>query len=80
VSLLCRQKLLAQFVFFNLAEDVLFYWIHRFLHRPWWMKHVHKVHHSHHAPYSVAGAQAHWFEALFNFLLPTVLPPLIAGW
>lgn len=29
---------------------------------------------------SVAGAQAHPFELVFNFLMPTILPPLLCGW
>jgi len=74
------QVFVAQFIFFNLLEDFLFYWTHRLLHLAWFFKHVHYVHHKYHAPFSVAGAQAHPFELVFNFLMPTIAPPLLCGW
>ncbi len=72
--------LLLQFLWFNVAEDFMFYWVHRLLHASKWAyRHIHSIHHRYKDPYSVAGAVAHPVELIFNFLLPTVLPPFLAG-
>lgn len=41
---------------------VVFYATHRFLHRPWWMKRVHKVHHEFKTTCAMASEYAHPFE------------------
>jgi 4-alpha-methyl-delta7-sterol-4alpha-methyl oxidase len=70
----------SQFVFFNVFEDFLFFWVHRLLHANAWLyRTVHSVHHRQKAPYSVAGAQAHPFELVFGFVMPTIAPPLLGG-
>jgi len=74
------KTMLWQFVFFNVLEDFLFFWGHKLLHVEYMFKKFHWVHHAYKAPYSVAGAQAHAVELIFNFLTPTVLPVFLAGW
>jgi sterol desaturase/sphingolipid hydroxylase (fatty acid hydroxylase superfamily) len=68
---------LAQFLIFNVLEDVLFYTVHRILHTPALYKRIHHKHHQFLAPYSLAGEVAHPVEFLFNFLLPLVAGPLL---
>ena len=41
---------------------VIFYATHRFLHRPWWMKKVHRVHHEYKTTTSIASEYAHPVE------------------
>ena len=48
---------------------VWFYVSHRFLHRPWWMKKVHRVHHEFRTTSAIASIYAHPVEFVFaNFL------------
>lgn len=72
-------KFLVQFAFFNILEDAMFYWIHRLMHIPYFFKNFHYKHHSYFYPYSLAGGEAHPVEFVFNFTLPIVLPPVLAG-
>jgi methylsterol monooxygenase len=69
----------AQFVFFNLLEDALFYWVHRLFHHKTMFRKYHYIHHKYNAPYSLVGEIAHPMEFVCNFLLPALIPPLIAG-
>lgn len=69
----------AQFVFFNVLEDALFYWIHRLMHVQYMFKNFHYKHHSFYYPFSLAGGEAHPVEFVFNFTLPIILPPIICG-
>jgi methylsterol monooxygenase len=39
-----------------------FYASHRLLHRTWWMKRVHRVHHEFRTTRAIASEYAHWFE------------------
>ena len=41
---------------------VWFYTFHRLLHRPWWMKRVHRQHHEFRTSSAIASEYAHWFE------------------
>lgn len=43
-----------------------FYAVHRFLHRPWWMKHVHRIHHEFRSSTAIAAEYAHPFEMVFG--------------
>ena len=45
---------------------IYFYVSHRFLHRPWWMKNVHKVHHEYRTSSAIAAEYAHWVEFVFG--------------
>jgi sterol desaturase/sphingolipid hydroxylase (fatty acid hydroxylase superfamily) len=46
----------------GLVSVIWFYGSHRFLHRPWWMKNVHQVHHEYRTTSAMASEYAHWFE------------------
>jgi sterol desaturase/sphingolipid hydroxylase (fatty acid hydroxylase superfamily) len=72
-------QFLGQFIFFNVMEDTMFYWIHRWFHTRSMFLKYHYIHHKYRAPYSLVGEIAHPIEFLLNFLLPTILPPLLAG-
>jgi sterol desaturase/sphingolipid hydroxylase (fatty acid hydroxylase superfamily) len=52
-----------------LWHDVYFYWTHRLLHRPWWLRHVHGVHHRSRTPSPFAAYAFHPVEALINGLV-----------
>ncbi len=53
----------------SVCSVVWFYVSHRFLHRSWWMKHVHRVHHEFRTTSAIASIYAHPFEFVFaNFL------------
>ena len=43
-----------------------FYFSHRFLHRPWWMKRVHSVHHEFRTSTALAAEYAHPVEFIFG--------------
>ncbi|MCB9764783.1 MAG: sterol desaturase family protein [Alphaproteobacteria bacterium] len=63
---------------------LVFYTTHRFLHRPWWMKHVHRVHHEFRTTGALASEYAHPFEfCVGNFLTlalgVVVLAPSLAS-
>ena len=45
-------------------EDTWNYWLHRALHDPRVYKHVHKVHHSHTAPFTMVAEMAHPVETV----------------
>lgn len=52
----------------TVLSAVWFYASHRFLHRPWWMKRVHRVHHEFRTPSCLAAEYAHPVEmVLGNF-------------
>jgi methylsterol monooxygenase len=58
-------------VLWNLAcitvlSAVWFYASHRFLHRPWWMKRVHRVHHEFRTASCLAAEYAHPVEMVFG--------------
>ena len=67
-----------QVVFFFFVEDYTNYWIHRWLHTPFWYKHVHSVHHEFTAPFSLAATYAHPIE-IIALGIPTFLGPLLIG-
>jgi len=46
--------------------DSWFYWTHRLLHRPWWWKNIHYVHHQFLHPTAFAQDAVHPFEAVFQ--------------
>jgi sterol desaturase/sphingolipid hydroxylase (fatty acid hydroxylase superfamily) len=52
-----------------LWHDAYFYWTHRLLHRPWWLRHVHGVHHRSRNPSPWAAYAFHPVEALINGLV-----------
>jgi sterol desaturase/sphingolipid hydroxylase (fatty acid hydroxylase superfamily) len=72
---------LFQFIFFNVIEDTIFYWVHRIMHIPWVFKNIHFKHHQfdslHGHTFSLNGEYAHWIENLSNDLLPLLAGPYI---
>lgn len=72
------QVILVQVFFFFIVEDYLNYWIHRWLHLPWLYRHIHSVHHTYDAPFSIVAAYAHPLEVLAQSI-PSFAGPLAIG-
>jgi len=61
---------------FFIVEDFYFYWVHRALHHKSIYKYVHKLHHTHAAPFGMAAEYAHPIEtAILGF--GTMLGPIL---
>ncbi len=56
------------------AHDTWFYWTHRLMHRPWWFKKAHAVHHESRPPTAWAAMSFHPWEALTGAI---VIPALV---
>lgn len=56
------------------AHDSWFYWTHRLLHRPWWFRQMHAVHHASRPPTAWAAMSFHPYEALTGAI---VIPALV---
>lgn len=54
-----------QCAIFLIFEDTFHYFGHRLLHRPYFYKRVHKLHHEFSAPFGLTAAYAHPFEIAF---------------
>ena len=61
--------LIASLPLMLLWHDFYFYWTHRLLHTPWWLRHVHGVHHRSRQPSPWAAYSFHPLEALINGLV-----------
>ena len=60
---------LGQLALMGLCSVIWFYSSHRFLHRPWWMKRVHRVHHEFRTTTAMASEYAHPVEFIAaNFI------------
>jgi len=60
-------------IFSLVAEDLIFYWSHRLMHRyVYW---IHKVHHEHTTPIALSGAYMHWLDQ--QIIMIGVLAPLV---
>jgi sterol desaturase/sphingolipid hydroxylase (fatty acid hydroxylase superfamily) len=57
------------------AEDVVFYAVHRALHTPLLYKHIHKIHHEYNLPIALASEHAHPLEFMFGNGLPVIVGP-----
>lgn len=66
-------------IFCMLCDDFAFHWAHKFLHRPFWYKHVHKLHHEHTMSVSIAAINTHPVEFVLGNLAPLFLGPLLLG-
>jgi len=55
------------------AHDTWFYWTHRLMHRPWWFKKAHAVHHESRPPTAWAAMSFHPWEALTGALVIPIL-------
>jgi Delta7-sterol 5-desaturase len=56
------------------AHDTWFYWTHRLMHRPWWFKAAHAVHHESRPPTAWAAMSFHPWEAVTGAI---VIPALV---
>tara|TARA_R110000782_G_scaffold117364_4_gene207721 strand:- start:32667 stop:33407 length:741 start_codon:yes stop_codon:yes gene_type:complete len=56
------------------AHDTWFYWTHRLMHRPWWFRIAHAVHHDSRPPTAWAAMSFHPWEALTGAI---VIPALV---
>jgi Delta7-sterol 5-desaturase len=56
-----------------MAHDTWFYWTHRLMHRPWWFKVAHAVHHDSRPPTAWAAMSFHPWEALTGAVVIPVL-------
>lgn len=61
----------------HLIREVLFYYSHRFLHRPKLYPKIHKIHHKFTAPVALAAQYAHPIEHLVANIIPTALPCML---
>lgn len=64
------------------AHDTWFYWTHRLMHRPWWFRLAHAVHHDSRPPTAWAAMAFHPIEALTGAVVIPVLVfvvPIHAG-
>ena len=59
-------SLITDLIGMGVASIFWFYASHRFLHRPWWMKRVHRVHHEFRTTTAMASEYAHPVEFLFG--------------
>lgn len=70
-------RLALELVALGIVSQVVFYATHRFLHRKWWMRHVHRVHHEFRATTAFASEYAHPVEFAVGNVLTLTLGPLI---
>ncbi len=59
------------------AHDTWFYWTHRLMHRPWWFRVAHAVHHESRPPTAWAAMSFHPWEALTGAIVIPLLVFLI---
>jgi len=62
---------------FLLLHDCWFYWTHRLMHRPWWFKRMHSVHHASRPPTAWAAMSFHPWEALSGAVVIPLLVVLV---
>lgn len=70
--------IIAQLVFFIFLDDFIYYWLHRSMHHPWLLKHVHGVHHRIKNTCALDGNYFHWAEFVATGAI-ALIPPLIVG-
>ncbi len=63
----------ASLLAYLLIHDTWFYWTHRLMHRPWWFKKMHAVHHDSRPPTAWAAMSFHPWEALSGALIIPLL-------
>jgi Delta7-sterol 5-desaturase len=63
----------ASLVLYLLLHDSYFYWTHRLMHRPWWYRRMHAVHHDSRRPTAWAAMSFHPWEALSGALIIPLL-------
>ena len=63
----------ASLLVYLLLHDSWFYWTHRLMHRPWWFKRMHAVHHDSRPPTAWAAMSFHPWEALTGAIVVPLL-------
>ncbi len=61
----------------NVFNEIHFFVVHRIMHLPFFLKHVHKVHHKSVVPTVYSVYSFHWFEALLLSTVPLCICPFI---
>ncbi|XP_077976349.1 fatty acid hydroxylase domain-containing protein 2-like [Styela clava] len=68
-----------EFSSFVAVEEILFYYVHRFLHVPEVYKRIHKMHHQWKAPCSMSTFYCHPVEHIISTVIPGLIGPIIFG-
>jgi len=72
-------EILGQLVFFMLAEDCSFYWMHRLVHTGFLYRKIHKQHHEFKTTVGIAATYAHFLEFIFVDAIPSGLGAALIG-
>eukprot|EP00347_Sterkiella_histriomuscorum_P015948 403355075 len=68
-----------QMFFCMIVQDFFFFLSHWFLHKPYFYKRIHKIHHQYNQTVGFSAEYAHPFEFLFGNVVPFIIPCLILG-
>lgn len=71
--------LIWQLYFCIIAEDIAFSYAHRLLHKPFFYKHIHKVHHTYVQQVAICATYAHPVEYSLGNVIPVGMGFLILG-
>lgn len=66
-------------IVFIVAEEFLFYYLHRVLHNPWIYKYIHKKHHTWQTPFGLTAVYCHPLEHFLCNMLPVAFGPYFMG-
>lgn len=69
--------ILAQLAVFLIIEDVLFFAVHWVMHKKWFFKRFHRVHHEYRESIAIATHYVHYVEHIFGNLIPVFAGVLI---
>lgn len=73
------KEVIRQFIFGNLAREILAYYVHRVLHHPRFYARFHKLHHNFTAPVAFTGLYTTPTEHFFADIVPIVAPLALAA-
>ncbi|XP_063681828.1 fatty acid hydroxylase domain-containing protein 2-like [Bolinopsis microptera] len=71
------ERILVEFLVFNIIEEIFFYYSHRAMHHPKLYARFHKKHHEWTAPIGITSVYCSPLEMVVSNLLPATLGPLI---
>ncbi|MDP2175149.1 MAG: sterol desaturase family protein [Bacteroidota bacterium] len=66
-------NVLLSLIALNIWNEIHFFAVHKLMHRPFFMKTVHKIHHQSHIPSVWSVYSFHWLEAALLSLVPFVM-------
>ncbi|CAL1289049.1 unnamed protein product [Larinioides sclopetarius] len=72
-------RITLEIAFSILLQEIVYYYIHRFLHTPFLFKYVHYLHHKWNSPIAIIAELCHPLENFFANLFPIVLGPILLG-